>query len=116
MPAVSSDKENLVPESKKNHRATGRRWFTCRNGWDTALSNSPCRNTGACNRSKGTIGSIPFPVSRQKILNKAENAISKAVGSVLSFPAGVNDSNGLAGAGDGDRTRDVQLGKLAFYR
>jgi hypothetical protein len=22
----------------------------------------------------------------------------------------------LAGAGDGDRTRDVQLGKLAFYR
>ncbi len=22
----------------------------------------------------------------------------------------------LSGAGDGDRTRDVQLGKLAFYR
>jgi hypothetical protein len=35
----------------------------------------------------------------------------------------LNDLNGLNvagihknGAGDGDRTRDVQLGKLAFYR
>jgi hypothetical protein len=26
------------------------------------------------------------------------------------------DYFGLSGAGDGDRTRDVQLGKLAFYR
>jgi hypothetical protein len=24
--------------------------------------------------------------------------------------------NEIAGAGDGDRTRDIQLGKLAFYR
>jgi hypothetical protein len=34
---------------------------------------------------------------------------------ILCF-AKLFDLFGLSGAGDGDRTRDVQLGKLAFYR
>ena len=30
--------------------------------------------------------------------------------------AGIDDSGGIEGAGDGTRTHDVQLGKLAFYQ
>jgi integrase len=52
----------------------------------------------------------------QQACNKAENAESKAVGAILNFPVSDNVFNDLTGAGDGDRTRDVQLGKLAFYR
>jgi hypothetical protein len=52
----------------------------------------------------------------QQACNKAGNARNQAVGSIVGFPASGNDFNDLAGAGDGDRTRDVQLGKLAFYR
>jgi hypothetical protein len=33
-----------------------------------------------------------------------------------NFRMGVPLSYWIDGAGDGDRTRDIQLGKLAFYR
>ena len=42
----------------------------------------------------------------QKVLNTTEHTPSKAL--ALSY--------WKDGAGDGDRTRDIQLGKLAFYR
>jgi hypothetical protein len=44
-------------------------------------------------------------------VNQAQNASQKAVDSVVGFPVSIIDFKGLTGAGDGDRTRDVQLGK-----
>ena len=52
----------------------------------------------------------------QQACNSDINAKPEPSTSVLQFPVTGKDSNDLAGAGDGDRTRDVQLGKLAFYR
>ena len=48
--------------------------------------------------------------------NKAIIEGKRAVGDVVNFPVSDNKISDLIGAGDGDRTRDVQLGKLAFYR
>jgi hypothetical protein len=64
------------------------------------------------------INSLPvlLPKNLQPSCNQPENALPQAVGSVLSFPVSGSDLNDLDGAGDRDRTGDVQLGKLAFYR
>jgi integrase len=64
------------------------------------------------------INSLPGLESKnlQQTCNKPENSLSDAPAAVISFPVSGNDCKNLNGAGDGDRTRDVQLGKLAFYR
>jgi hypothetical protein len=63
------------------------------------------------------INSLPgLMPNLQQACNNATNVKAAASGSVLSFPASGNYFNDLAGAGDRDRTGDVQLGKLAFYR
>ena len=69
-------------------------------------------------KGRDWINSLPGLSSKnlQQGCNKAENDLPAAVGAVVNFPVSGNDLNVLAGAGDGDRTRDVQLGKLAFYR
>ena len=66
-------------------------------------------------KGRDWINSLPglMPQNLQQGCNKAE---SRAVGAVVNFPASGSDFSDLSGAGDGDRTRDVQLGKLAFYR
>jgi hypothetical protein len=46
--------------------------------------------------------------------NQPENASQTACGSDSSFCLNASDLRDLAGAGDGDRTRDVQLGKLTL--
>jgi hypothetical protein len=45
---------------------------------------------------------------------KQNDASSMKVTVPLKLPQGVRALE--SGAGDGDRTRDIQLGKLAFYR
>ena len=54
-------------------------------------------------------------VKVQQDCNSAENAKSEAVGAVVQFPLSDNDSNELNGAGNGIRTRDFNLGKVALY-
>jgi hypothetical protein len=60
------------------------------------------------------INSLPCLSSEnlQQACNNAENTRNQAIGSLVRFPISDNDFPALDGAGDGDRTRDVQLGKL----
>ncbi len=51
----------------------------------------------------------------QQGCNKAKNAQSAASALFVNFPASENDLNDLAGAGNGIRTRDFNLGKVALY-
>ncbi len=55
------------------------------------------------------------PKNLQQTCNTAENAVANATGSVVGFPASGNDSKDLSGAGNGIRTRDFNLGKVALY-
>jgi integrase len=58
------------------------------------------------------INSLPgLKANLQQACNNATNANMAVGGSVFSFPVSGNDFEDLVGAGDGDRTRDVQLGK-----
>ncbi len=69
-------------------------------------------------RGRDWINSLPSltPKNLHPPCTQPEIALPAAVGAVVSFPVSGSDLNQLDGAGDGDRTRDVQLGKLAFYR
>ncbi len=44
------------------------------------------------------------------------NSSGRKVTNELEYPTDSQELSVLYGAGDGDRTRDIQLGKLAFYR
>jgi integrase len=60
-------------------------------------------------KGRDWINSLPglMPQNLQQGCNKAE---SRAVGAVVNFSASGRDFSGSSGAGDGDRTRDVQPG------
>ena len=52
-----------------------------------------------------------LPKDLQPPCNQPEKPLPAAVGAVVSFPISSKDLNHMAGAGDRDRTGDVQLGK-----
>jgi len=55
------------------------------------------------------------PKNLQQTCNRAENAASGTGGFVVDFPVSGNESKELSGAGNGIRTRDFNLGKVALY-
>jgi hypothetical protein len=87
---------------------------------------SPPLQTGCCSTLPALMCQLPvsktFPVTGQCAMIRKTCGVgtfslrSRHDDRSVAWGSGRRTHSGLAGAGDGDRTRDVQLGKLAFYR